>query len=152
MPTLQFKQPLLKFSSQKGSYHYLKIEATTVEKFKKKKATRLQCTLENSVIFDCGFNHLGDGNFYLIVSKRHLKKLKKQEGDILSFQIEEHPEPLGVKVPEVLEVLLSQDLDAKAIYDTFTDGRKRTLIYTINRVKDIDKQVQKILAFLEQYK
>ncbi|MEL6593345.1 MAG: YdeI/OmpD-associated family protein, partial [Bacteroidota bacterium] len=55
----------------------------------------------------------------------------------------------GVAVPEVLDVLLQQDPEAKQIYDQITDGKKRSLIYTIMKIKDIDKQIQTTLDFLQ---
>ena len=77
-----------------------------------------------------------------------MKKLKKVLGDEVSFEIYEDPNPLGVEVPEVLDVLLVQDDQLKAIYDKLTDGKKRSLIYSINKVKNVDLQVEKITTFL----
>ena len=53
-------------------------------------------------------------------------------------------------MPEVLEALIAQDPMIKEAWDQFTDGRKRTLIYTIQRVKDFDKQVKAIIDFVEE--
>lgn len=152
MKTFKFTQTVQKLSENKGAYYFLKIPAEVVDQFEKKRATRLLCTIEDKVSYSCGLNHYGDGNFYLILAGRYVKKLKKQLGDSVEFEIQEHPNPLGVDVPEVLEVFLSQDPEAEAIYDTFTDGRKRTLIFSINRIKNIDLQVQKITDFLLQEK
>jgi hypothetical protein len=152
MKTFQFKQTVQKLAPNKGSYYFLKIPAEVVNQFEKKRATRLLCTLENQVSYSCGLNHYGDGNFYVILAGRYVKQLKKQTGDDIEFEICEHPNPLGVEVPEVLEVFLSQDPDAADIYDTFTDGKKRTLIFSISRIKNIDLQIQKIRDFLLQEK
>ncbi|WP_346759138.1 YdeI/OmpD-associated family protein [Agaribacillus aureus] len=128
----------------------MKIDAATVNKFEKKRKTRLKCVIDNKISYSCGLNHFGDGNFFIIVATRQLKSLGKTLGDPVSFEIFEDPNPLGVEEPEVLLVLLDQDIDAKKVYDQLTDGKKRSLIYTIRGVKDIDKQVQKILTFLNQ--
>lgn len=150
MPEFTFQQPLRQLEKRKGGYYYLQIDAEVVEQFNKKRATRLKCVIDQKVTYSCGLNHLGDGNFYLIIATRHLKTLDKQLGDLVSFKIYEDPNPLGVEIPEVLSVLLAEDPGLKAIYDTLTDGKKRTLIYTINRVKNVDLQVQKVLTFLEE--
>lgn len=152
MKTFQFTQEVQKLAPNKGSYYFLKIPAEVVEQFEKKRSTRLLCTLESSMSYSCGLNHYGDGNYFIILAGRYVKKLKKEIGDSISFEICEHPNPLGVEVPEVLEVLLEQDPDAKEIYDTLTDGRKRTLIFSISRIKNIDLQIQKITDFLLQEK
>ena len=93
---------------------------------------------------------MGDGNFFIILSKKNLKALGKELNAEVSFQIFEDPNPLGVKVPEVLQVLLDQAPDTKALYDELTDGKKRSLIYTIKPIKNLDLQVKKVLETLEE--
>ena len=51
---------------------------------------------------------------------------------------------------EVLTVLIDQDPVAKDRFEALTDGKKRSLIHTINRIKSLDKQVQTALTFLEE--
>lgn len=150
MPKLKFIQPILQLEKRKGGYFYFKIDAETVNKFEKGRATRLKCDIEGKVSFSCGLNHLGDGNFFIIVATKHLKKLGKELNDKVNFEIYEDPNPLGVEVPEVLTVLLSQEPELKTKYDAITDGKKRSLIYSINKIKDIDTQVQKSISFLNQ--
>ncbi|MEM6264102.1 MAG: YdeI/OmpD-associated family protein [Bacteroidota bacterium] len=148
MPHLTFEQPLKKLEPRRGGYYYLTVAAETVELFERKKATRLKCILEKEITLSCGLNHLGDGNFFLIVAGKHVKKLHLEEGDQVAFEIYEDPNPLGVEVPEALEVLLAQDPVSKSQYDALTDGKKRSLIFSIQKIKSIDKQVEKALKFL----
>ncbi len=150
MPSFTFSQPVRQLEKRKGGYYFFKIDKEIVNQFEKKRATRLVCTMDESVYYSCGLNHFGDGSFFIILSTANLKKLGKQLGDEVSFEIVEDPNPLGVKVPEVLEVLLAQDPQANEIYQKLTDGKKRSLIYSVKAIKDIDKQVKRILAFLEE--
>lgn len=150
MPSFTFSQPVRQLEKRKGGYYFFKIDKEIVNQFERKRATRLVCTMDESVSYSCGLNHFGDGNFFIILSTANLKKLGKQLGDEVSFEIVEDPNPLGVKVPEVLEVLLAQDPQANEIYQKLTDGKKRSLIYSVKAIKDIDKQVKRILAFLEE--
>lgn len=150
MPRLSFEQAIRQLEKRKGGYFYLGIPAEEVAKFEKGKATRLLCTIDQKVSYSCGLNHMGDGNFFIIVATRYMKQLKMQVGDQVTFELVEDPNPLGVKVPEALAVLLEQDKAAKAVFEKITDGKKRSLIYTIQKLKDIDKQVQKSLDFLEE--
>lgn len=146
------KQQIFKLSPNKGGYYHLVLNPEIVSQFSKEKASRLKCIIDGLVELSCGLNHLGDGNFYIIVAGRHLKKLKKQEGDEVTFTVFEDSNPLGIEEPEVLQVLLAHDEEAKDIYSTLTDGRKRTLIFSIIRIKNIDIQIQKITDFLLQEK
>lgn len=149
MPRFKLDQEIGQLDKRKGGYYYLKVDAEIVNQFEKKRATRLICVIDDKISYSCGLNHLGDGNFFLIVATAKLKQLNKSLGDWVAVDIYEDPNPLGVEEPEVLKVLLEQDSDAKKRYDALSDGKKRSLIYSIIKVKNIDLQVQKILTFLE---
>ncbi|MEM9324997.1 MAG: YdeI/OmpD-associated family protein [Bacteroidota bacterium] len=145
-----FSQTLQQLEKRKGGYFYLTLMAEVVDGLSRGKATRLICEVDEKVSFPCGLNHLGDGNFFIIVAGKYLKVLNKTEGDQVSFVIFEDPNPLGVDVPEVLQVLLDQDPQAQSTYEQLTDGKKRSLIYQIKPVKDVDLAIQKVLSFLEE--
>lgn len=146
------KQSIKQLEKRKGGYFYLKIDSKIISQFSKKKATRMICDIDSTVNFRCGLNHLGDGNFYVIVAGKYLKKLNKSLGQQVSYTIKEDPEQLGVDIPEVLIVLLEQDSNLKEIFDNLTDGKKRSLIYGIIRIKDIDKQIKLIIEYLQNAK
>jgi len=145
----QLTTVIQRLDPRQGGYHYLFVSKEEVALLPKQNKTRLRCTL-NNYCFPCGLNHLGDGNFFIILGKEKMKKSQVAFGEEVHFSIEEDPNPLGVEVPEVLQVLLDQDPAAKAVYDTLTEGKKRSLIFSIQKVKNMDLQVQKILTFLEQ--
>ena len=134
---------------RKGGYHYLFVDKTIVAQFSKQNKTRLRCKL-NDYIFPRGLNHLGDGNFFIILGKEKIKKSGAVLGENVKFTLQEDPNPLGVEEPEVLTVLLEQDSMAKEQYKQLTDGKKRSLIFSIQKTKKIDLQVQKIFQFLEE--
>ncbi|MEM6684998.1 MAG: YdeI/OmpD-associated family protein, partial [Bacteroidota bacterium] len=93
---------------------------------------------------------LGDVNFYIIIAKKHLDSINKKLGEEVYFKIEEDPDQLGVEMPEVLTVFLEQDSASKSIFDTLTNGKKRSLIYRIIATKDLDAKVKTILTFLQK--
>jgi hypothetical protein len=148
MKRLKFRQKIQQLEKRKGGYYFLKIESTTVDKFEKRRATRLRCNVNEKLEFSCGLNHLGDGNFYIILATRYLKSLDKKLGDLVSFKIYEDPNPLGVEIPEVVTAIINQDSQLKEIYDSLSDGKKRSLVFTIDKIKDIDKQISKVTKFL----
>jgi hypothetical protein len=152
MPEFHFQQPIRQLEKRKGGYFYLMVENSTVEQFEKKRSVRLKCEIDDKISYSCGLNHLGDGNFFIIVANKYFKQLKKELGETVRFKIYEDPNPLGVEEPEVLQVLLEQDSNAKSTYSTLTDGKKRSLIYSIRGIKNVDTQVSKILDFLKAEK
>ncbi len=77
-----------------------------------------------------------------------MKTLGIEVGKKVDVEIREDPNPLGVEIPEVLFVLLEQDEKIKAIFNKITDGKKRSLIYQIKAIKNINRQVEIAQQFL----
>ncbi|MEN1784761.1 MAG: DUF1905 domain-containing protein [Bacteroidota bacterium] len=150
MKSYQGEQTIKQLEKRKGGYFYLKLDADIINQFSRKKATRVICTIDDKVSYRCGLNHLGDGNFFIIVAGRYLKELTKELGDAVAYKIIEDPDQLGVDMPEVLTVFLEQEPESKTIFDQLTDGKKRSLIYQIVKIKDIDAQIRMIRNFLDK--
>ena len=47
---------------------------------------------------------------------------------------------------------MDQDLAGKAFFDALTPGKKRTLIYLVANVKNVDSQLRKGMAILDHLK
>ncbi len=152
MSTFEFEQPIGQLEKRRGGYFFLQLDAEIIEQFEKKRHTRLICEIDDIVQYSCGLNHLGDGNYFIIVATKYLKKLKKDLGEVVRFKIYEDPNPLGVAIPEALQALIDQDEVVKNQFELYSDGKKRSLIYTIHKIKSIDLQVQKVYKFVEEHK
>lgn len=150
MKTHQGIQTIKQLEKRKGGCFYLKLDSEIINQFSNKRATRMICTIDKKVSYRCGLNHLGDGNFYVIVSGKYLEELDKELGEQVDYRIDEDPDQLGVEMPEILTVFLDQDLEAKAVFEKLTDGKKRSLIYSFVKIKDIDKQIKIIIEFLKK--
>jgi hypothetical protein len=150
MKTFKSHQTIGQLEKRKGGYFFLKIDADIVNQFQNKRHTRFLCTLEDSLTFPCGLNHLGDGNFFIILSSSNLAKVQKKLGDKIHFELNEDPNPLGVDMPEVLEVVIEQEEHLKKIFEGLTPGKKRNIIHQISRIKDIDKQIQKGIKLIQE--
>jgi len=148
MKVYQSSQHIEQLEKRKGGYFYLKIEAEVINQFPNKRQTRIICPLENQLSFPCGLNHLGDGNFFIILSTKNLKSIHKNLGDTISFELKEDPNPLRVEIPEILEVVLEQDENLKQNLEILTLGKKRSIIHAINRIKDKDKQVNTVINLI----
>ncbi|MGY5351130.1 DUF1905 domain-containing protein [Wenyingzhuangia sp. IMCC45533] len=135
MKTHQGIQTIKQLEKRKGGYYYLKLDSEIINQFSKKKATRMICTIDEKISYRCGLNHLGDGNFYVIIAGKYLEELNKEIGEEVNYRIDEDPDQLGVEMPEVLTVFLEQDADSKVIFDKLTDGKKRSLIYSFVKLK-----------------
>ncbi len=81
MKLYEANEVLGQFEQHKGGYTYLTVPAEVVNTFKDKRQTRLICTINNTFSFQCGLNHLGDGNFFIILNRKNLKAVGKAPGD-----------------------------------------------------------------------
>ena len=142
------KQIIGQLEKRKGGYYFLKVDAAIVNSFENKRNTRLICKLDNKLSFQCGLNHLGDGNFFIIISTKNLKSIQKQAGETIQFEIKEDPNPLGMDIPKTIEILLEQDKELKEIFSKLTDGKKRSIIVQTSKIKDIDKQISKTIELI----
>ena len=105
------------------------------------------CTRNSEVSWRCGSNHLGEGNFFIIVAGQYLQRLTPKVGGQVHFRIEEAAYQRGVEVPEELQVFLSQDEESKKVYSLMPDGKKRSLIHSLIKLKNMDIQVKKFGLF-----
>jgi hypothetical protein len=150
MILFESRQIIRQLEPRKGSYFYAVVPAEVVQRFPRQRNTRLLCTIDRQLIFPCGLNHLGDGNFFLILSTKNMKSIQKGLGDTIDLVLTEDPNPLGVKMPEVLEVLLSQQDELRQQFEALTPGKQRNVIHTILKIKDMDKQVQTALTLIRE--
>ena len=58
----------------------------------------------------------------------------------------------GVEVPEEFEAVMLSDYDAYQIFESFTKGKQRGIIYMITRFKDSQKKIDKTLLLCENLK
>jgi hypothetical protein len=150
MKSYQSQQTIGQLEKRKGGYFFLKIEADIINQFQNKRHTRFICTLEGHLTFQCGLNHLGDGSFFIILSSSNLASVLKKLGDVIQFELNEDPNPLGVDMPEILEAVIEQHEHLKAIFESLPLGKKRNIIHQIMRIKDIDKQIQKSILLIQE--
>jgi Bacteriocin-protection, YdeI or OmpD-Associated/Domain of unknown function (DUF1905) len=148
MQIFQDEQVIDQLEKRKGGYFYLTIPARFVNQFEQKRQTRLLCTIEEKYTFQCGLNHLGDGNFFIIIGSQKMKDIGRKLGDKIRFEIKQDPNPLGVDIPEVLEAMLEQDEDLKSIFENLSLGKQRSVIFAIQKIKSIDKQIEGVRKYI----
>ena len=148
MQIYQDDQVIDQLEKRKGGYFYLTIPSEVVNLFENKRQTRLVCTINEHFTFQCGLNHLGDGNFFIIIGSQKMKEIGKKLGDKVSFEIREDPNPLGVDMPEVLEAMLEQDEELKSVFENLSLGKQRSVIFAIQKIKSIDKQIESIRKYI----
>ena len=85
-------------------------------------------------------------------SKNNQKQLGIFPNDYFQLQFFEDASKYGVEVPEEFEAVMLSDYDAYQIFEAFTKGKQRGLIYGITRYKSSQKRIDKTLLLCENLK
>jgi len=91
-------------------------------------------------------------DYVIMFSKRYQKALGVYQNDYFELQLLEDTSKYGVEMPEELEAVLMSDAEAYAIFEGFTAGKQRSIIYTIIRVKNPQLRVDRALLLCENLK
>ncbi|WP_420400125.1 YdeI/OmpD-associated family protein [Flagellimonas sp.] len=92
------------------------------------------------------------GAYFVMFNKGNQKNLGVYPGDYFQMQFFEDTSKYGVEMPEELEAVLSTDMDAETVFESFTDGKKRSLIYMISGYKNSQTRIDKSLLLCENLK
>lgn len=140
---------LEKLPPARGGYFYVAVAQDLARQFGQDRSIRVRCRLNDQLELAVGLNPLGNGDYFIIIATRHVKSLGLTVGDELQVDLSPETDPLGVPIPEVLEAYLEQEPAAAQAFASFTPGKKRTLIYGVQRYKSIDRQLDFLATFFE---
>lgn len=84
--------------------------------------------------------------------KRYQKKLGIFPSDYFELQLFENTTKYGVEAPEEWTAVLESDPEAHSFFKALSDGKKRSLIYHVLRVKSSDLRIEKALIICDNLK
>ena len=96
--------------------------------------------------------HKYNGNFIISFGKRYQKQIGVDFNDYFELRIEEDDSKYGVEVPEEFLAVLESDPEASEIFESFTDGKKRSLIYYVLKFNNSQTRIDKVLIISENIK
>ena len=105
----------------------------------------------NGAPFALAVQHMKDGSRFFSVSASLRKAAGIRTGDKVSVSFK-LVDPDKVDVPEELNAVLAQDVDAKKAWANLTPGYQRSLIIFVTSVKNIDKRIERSLKLMERAK
>jgi len=141
---------LEKFDSRLWTYH-LPIPIAIAEKYIDGNNRRIKCTFIDHSTIQTALMPSTD-YWFIMVNVTLRNKLNLSVGDEVTISIEKDHTEYGMEIPESFIVLMDQDAEGKAHFDNLTPGKKRTLIYLVANVKNIDSQLRKGMAILDHLK
>ncbi|GAA0729192.1 hypothetical protein GCM10009430_39100 [Aquimarina litoralis] len=90
--------------------------------------------------------------YYFMFSKKNQKVVSVFPNDYFQVQLLEDTSKYGVEMPEELEAVLQSDPEASEVFESFTDGMKRSLIYYVLQYKNSQTRIDKSLIITENIK
>lgn len=93
-----------------------------------------------------------EGAYCMIFGKKYQKALGVFPNDYFQLQFYEDITTYGVEMPEELEAVLLSDKEAFTIFESFTAGKKRGIIYMILGYKNSQTKIDKSLLLCENLK
>ncbi len=137
-----------------GSYYSLLLPMDIIQPFLDQniKRVKAKAAFEGKELQFHGALQKRHGNYYMMFGKRYQKELGIFPNDYFQLQFFEDDSKYGVEMPEELDAVLLSDYEAFRIFDSFTDGKKRGIIYAIARYKNAQTRIDKSLLICENLK
>ena len=134
--------------------HGLIIPQKIAEKFVLAGHSRVQykAFFEGKEIEFHGALQIYKGIYMVSFGKRYQKELGVFTNDYFKLQLIENTTKYGVEMPEEFSAVLEGDPEASMIFEGFTDGKKRSLIYYLLRIKNSQTRIDKALIIAENMK
>lgn len=137
-----------------GKYYSLLLPEDIIKPFldKNLKRVKAKASFNDKEIWFHGAIQKRSGKYYMMFGKRYQKQLGIYPNDYFRLQFFEDTSKYGVEVPEEFEAVMLSDYDAFQLFESFTDGRKRGLIYAIARYKNSQTRIDKTILLCENLK
>src|SRR5574338_1402099 len=149
--SVKFRSVLICDPPEKG-WHYISVEAKYAEKFEKKGGTRrVICTLNGVETFPCALMPY-QGTYFVMLNKERRTRLGLGPGSRVTVEIVADESEYGMPMPEELQEVLDQDPDGELHFKRLRDGAKRSMMYYIGKLKDVDRRIHAALIFIEHLK
>lgn len=137
-----------------GSHYSLLLPVEIIQPFLDHNIKRVKANASfegKELIFHAAL-HKRNGNYYMMFGKRYQKELGIFPNDYFQIQFFEDDSKYGVEMPEELEAVLSSDHEAFQIFESFTSGKQRGIIYSILSYNVSQTRIDKSILVCENLK
>lgn len=137
-----------------GKYYPLLLPENIVRPFldKKIKRVKAKASFEGKVLHFHGAFQKRNDKYYMMFSRRYQQELGIFPDDYFQLQFFEDHSKYGVEMPEELEAVFASDVEAFQIFEAFTAGKKRGIIYGVLSYRVAQTRIDKSLLVCENLK
>ncbi|NNE27178.1 MAG: DUF1905 domain-containing protein [Saprospiraceae bacterium] len=148
---MTFKGEVRKFEQGLWSYHII-VPMKIYDQLTSDGKKRVLCTIEDNETFHAGFMPDGKGNYFIKLNKERMLNYALSLGEMVEVKLEKDHSKYGMAMPEEFQAVLDSDFEGANYFEALTDGKKRSLIYAVDSVKNGDKRISKALTILDHLK
>ncbi|HSI08031.1 MAG TPA: YdeI/OmpD-associated family protein [Rariglobus sp.] len=130
-------------------YHALPVPEDVAAKFKAAGVRRLVAVINGHTCKRALQNH-ADGGSFIIVGGDLLKTCGLKLRSAATVSLTPDPEPDALDMPEAFALVLEQDDEARARWETFPIGRQRSLLHYISSAKQEATQIKRSWELAEK--
>ncbi|MDO1501035.1 YdeI/OmpD-associated family protein [Winogradskyella maritima] len=105
-----------------------------------------------SIDYHAALKRHSSGDYLMYFSKGKQDELGIAFGEEFTVQLFEDDSKYGVDLPEELEAVLLTDYEAYKIFESFTKGKQRSIIYAVKRYKSSQTKIDKSLLLCSNLK
>ncbi|NNF36002.1 MAG: DUF1905 domain-containing protein [Saprospiraceae bacterium] len=144
----QFTALLENFNTRLWSFH-VKVPVAIALEYLANDHKRVIVSINGDDGHHMGIMPAGDDVYFLNMNADIRKKHKLEEGSQLEISLKPDTSKYGMPISEEFEAVLEADEMFSDYFDKLPPGKKRNLIYIVNKVKNSDKRIEKSLIIAE---
>lgn len=148
---IEFTAVLDRFDSNLWTFH-IAVPGAVSRVFLDKGVTRVVCTLNGALSFQCALMPKGEGNYFININKKIRDTLKLKTGSEVQASLVEDESTYGLPMPEELKELLQIDEEGDLLFHALTPGKQRNLLYIVGQPKTSDKRIERALVVVDHLK
>ncbi len=130
-------------------FHALVIPDDIADAYRKAGITRVIARL-NGAESRRAIQRKRDGRRLLVLGRDALKEAGVEVGDAVEVELRPDANPDEIDLGEEFAEVLAQDDEARARWETFTVGRRRSLAYYVTSAKRSDTRLKRALELAER--
>lgn len=125
-------------------FHILPVPDTATRAWKQARVRRLVGTINGQPVKRALMNH-ADGGGFLVVNRDFIKRAGIGASSPVALAFRPDPNPDQLDVPVEFQAALDQDDGARARWETFTPGRRRSLLVYITGAKTEPTRIKRAI-------
>ncbi len=144
---MEFTTILENFNTRLWTYH-IKVPLAIADAFDSGNTKRVMVSINGNPPFHAAIMPAGEDVHFININAALRKKHRLVEGSKLVISLEKDESEFGMPFPEEFREVLDQEPEGREYFDALTPGKKRNLIYIVNKVKSENKKVEKSIIIV----